>query len=322
MRIRNSAPDLRFPVSPPSSTFPKDQPLRRYNCFAAFVFCPSFFLRRLALVSALKPAPTHPLFQEYSGPRDAPGIVEYLNKKTGNSVRVVKAAEAVISVDERDFDSVVLDSSKDVLVEFYAPWCGHCKRLAPDYEKVAQAFAHESGVAIVKIDCDAHKGKCSQFDVSGYPTLKWFPKDNKKGLPYEAGRSVKDFVEYVNKETGTLRQHDGSLLPTAGRHSDLDALATKFMQASESDRATLISQADSVASSLSNNGGSSPLYAAGHAYYSKVMQNVVKKGSDFPKSEHARVSKVVDSGSVAASKMSDFLLRLNVLKAFLSTESS
>jgi len=71
-------------------------------------------------------------------------------------------------------------------VEFYAPWCGHCKRLAPDYEKVAQAFLTEPKVAIVKIDCDAHKAKCSQFDVSGYPTLKWFPKDNKKGLPYVA----------------------------------------------------------------------------------------------------------------------------------------
>lgn len=129
-------------------------------------------------------------------------------------------------------------------------------------------------------------------------------------------------MEYVNKETGTLRQHDGALLPTAGRHSDLDALATKFMQAAESDRATLISQADSVASGLSNAGGSSPLYSAGHAYYSKVMQNVAKKGSDFPKSEHSRVSKVVDSGNVAASKMTDFLLRLNVLKAFISTESS
>jgi protein disulfide-isomerase A6 len=237
-------------------------------------------------------------------------------------VRVVKAAEAVISVDERDFDSVVLDSSSDVLVEFYAPWCGHCKRLAPDYEKVAQAFASESGVAIVKIDCDAHKSKCSQFDVSGYPTLKWFPKDNKKGLPYEAGRSVKDFVEFVNKETGTLRHHDGKLLATAGRHSDLDSLASKFMQAAASDRESLVPQADSVASSLSNAGAASLRYSAGHSYYSKVMQNIVKKGSDYPKTEHARLTKVIDSGSVAASKMTDFLLRLNVLSAFISTESS
>ena len=142
-------------------------------------------LQRSSPAAFSRRALTH-LIQEYSGPRDAAGIVDYLNTKTGNSVRVVKAAEAVISADEANFDAVVLDGSKDVLVEFYAPWCGHCKRLAPDYEKVAQAFLTEPKVAIVKIDCDAHKAKCSQFDVSGYPTLKWFPKDNKKGLPYVA----------------------------------------------------------------------------------------------------------------------------------------
>ena len=238
--------------------------------------------------------------------------MEYLNTKTGNSVRVAKVAEAVIAADERDFDAVVLDSSKDVLVEFYAPWCGHCKRLAPDYEKVAQALASEPGVSIVKIDCDAHKAKCAQFDVSGYPTLKWFPKDNKKGLPYEAGRSVKDFVEFLNKETGTLRQHDGKLLSTAGRHADLDAVASKFAQAADGDRAGLIAEAESVAAKASGR------YAAGHIYYSKVMQNIVKKGRDFPVSEHARLSKVIDSGSVAAAKLTDFLLRLNVLGAFIS----
>ncbi len=178
-------------------------------------------------------------------------------------------------------------------------------------------MANEPGVAIVKIDCDAHKSKCSQFDVSGYPTLKWFPKDNKKGLPYEAGRSVKDFIEFINKETGTLVHSDGKLLPSAGRHADLDAIASKFISAADGDKQALVSQADSVASGLS-----AQRYSAGHAYYSKVMQNVVKKGSDFPKTELARLTKVIDSGSVAASKMTDFLLRLNVLAAFIPTDSS
>ena len=85
------------------------------------------------------PPSPHPRLQEYNGPREAAGIVDYLNTKTGNTVRVVKPAEAVISVEERNFDAVVLDSSKDALVEFYAPWCGHCKRLAPDYEKVGRS---------------------------------------------------------------------------------------------------------------------------------------------------------------------------------------
>ena len=104
--------------------------------------------------------------------------------------------------------------------------------------------------------------------------------------------------------------------------SILDALAAKFMQAAESDRAALVSQADSVAANLSNAGPAPPRYSAGHAYYSKVMQNIVKKGADFPKTEHARLTKIVESGSVAVSKMTDFLLRLNVLSAFISTDSS
>ena len=72
-------------------------------------------------------------------------------------------------------------------------------------------------------------------------------------------------MEFVNKETGTLRHPDGKLLAHAGRHADLDALAAKFMRASQGDKPALVAEADSVASGLSN-GGSAPLYAAGHAY--------------------------------------------------------
>ena len=49
------------------------------------------------------------------------------------------------------FDSIAMDPSKDVLVEFFAPWCGHCKSLAPVYEKLGTAFAAERGVAIAKV---------------------------------------------------------------------------------------------------------------------------------------------------------------------------
>lgn len=49
------------------------------------------------------------------------------------------------------FDSVALDPSKHVLVEFYAPWCGHCKKLAPLYEKVGDIFAAENDVVIAKV---------------------------------------------------------------------------------------------------------------------------------------------------------------------------
>ena len=54
--------------------------------------------------------------------------------------------------------------------------CGHCKRLAPAYEEVGQAFSSSEDVVIAKVDADAQKALGSRFGVRGYPTLKFFPK--------------------------------------------------------------------------------------------------------------------------------------------------
>lgn len=47
--------------------------------------------------------------------------------------------------------------------------------------------------------------------MSGFPTIKWFPKEDKTGKDYEGGRDLSSFVEYINKEAGTARNDDGSL---------------------------------------------------------------------------------------------------------------
>ncbi len=56
-----------------------------------------------------------------------------------------------------NFERVVLDKSKDVLVEFYAPWCGHCKQLAPVYEELGQTFSGVDSVVIAKVDMTANE---------------------------------------------------------------------------------------------------------------------------------------------------------------------
>jgi len=83
-------------------------------------------------------------------------------------------------LDTSNFDKIALDPTKDVLVEFYAPWCGHCKRLAPDYEKLAKAYAGEDNIVIANIDADAEKDVGGRYGVTGFPTIKWFGKDSKK----------------------------------------------------------------------------------------------------------------------------------------------
>jgi len=56
----------------------------------------------------------------------------------------------------KQFEEIVFDNTKDVLVEFYAPWCGHCKKLAPIYDELGKAFESEQGIVIAKIDATAN----------------------------------------------------------------------------------------------------------------------------------------------------------------------
>jgi protein disulfide-isomerase-like protein len=119
--------------------------------------------------------------ESYNGGRTAAAIVDYVNEKAGSNARLVTKATSVVVLDESNFDAVVLDNTKDVLVEFYAPWCGHCKKLAPDYEVAAASLAGENGVVVASVDADKHKSLGERFGVTGFPTLKFFPKVSKGG---------------------------------------------------------------------------------------------------------------------------------------------
>lgn len=103
----------------------------------------------------------------------------------------------------KNFEEIVNDESKDVLIEFYAPWCGHCKTLAPKYDELAEQLSGESGITIAKMDATANDVP-SSYDVKGFPTLYFAPAGS-KGSPkkYEGGREVKDFMKYLAKEATT-----------------------------------------------------------------------------------------------------------------------
>merc|ERR1711862_700593 len=89
-----------------------------------------------------------------------------------------------------------------LFVKFYAPWCGHCKRLAPDWDKAATALKEKgSKGAIAKVDCTVEKTTCSANEVRGYPTLKFFA-NGELVEKYAGKRTAEDIIEYVLEKSG------------------------------------------------------------------------------------------------------------------------
>lgn len=109
--------------------------------------------------------------------------------------------EPVKVVVGRNFDDIVNDESKDVLIEFYAPWCGHCKSLAPKYDELATKLQKESDIVIAKMDATANDVP-PNYEVRGFPTIFFVPKNGKQNpKKYEGGREVDDFIKYIAKES-------------------------------------------------------------------------------------------------------------------------
>jgi len=83
-------------------------------------------------------------------------------------------------------------------IKFYAPWCGHCKRLAPTWDELATKYSSETSIKIAKVDCTQERDLCGRQSISGYPTLLLF-KDGQHIAEYEETRSLDNLVAFVEK---------------------------------------------------------------------------------------------------------------------------
>lgn len=214
-----------------------------------------------------------------------------------------------------NFDQHVLDPTKNVLVEFYAPWCGHCKSLAPTYEKVAETFKNEPKCIVAKVDADSEKELGSRFGISGFPTIKFFSKTNKDGEEYSSGRSEQAFIDFLNEKCGTNRVSGGGIDEKAGRIDAFDTAAETFMQKPD-ERENLISQLADTAANESDAG-----YKKSGEYYVKVMKKIQEKGEEYVTKELARLQRMLE-GHMTSDKRDSMFKRKNILNVFAGGSSS
>ncbi|PKU84966.1 protein disulfide isomerase-like 2-3 [Dendrobium catenatum] len=137
---------------------------------------------------------------DYQGARDVKPIAEFalqqvkallkerLNGKSTGGSSEKSEPSASIELTSQNFDTEVIKSKDLWIVEFFAPWCGHCKKLAPEWKKAANNL--KGKVKLGHVDCDAEKSLMSRFNVQGFPTILVFGADKESPFPYEGARAA------------------------------------------------------------------------------------------------------------------------------------
>ncbi|KAI9779731.1 MAG: hypothetical protein M1839_007229 [Geoglossum umbratile] len=244
---------------------------------------------------------------DYNGGRDLESLVQFITEKTGIRPRTKKTAPSRVEMLTDSTFKEVIGRDRDVLVAFTAPWCGHCKSLAPVWESVANDFAGEASVLIAKVDAEAPDSKATAEEqgVSSYPTLKFFPKGSTKHQEYEGGRSEEDFVKFLNKHAGTYRVTGGGLNAKAGTIEVLDTIVADINAGEAIDA---VSQKVQKASKKITD-----KYAQ---YYVKVIGKLTKS-EGYVRKELARLEGILKKGGLAPEKVDDLTIRTNILRKFV-----
>jgi protein disulfide-isomerase A6 len=207
-----------------------------------------------------------------------------------------------------NFDQFV-NGRKHALVEFYAPWCGHCKRMVPEFTKLGEKVSGDgklsSRVVVAKVDADKHRELGTRFDVKGFPTILYFSRGKpvESHQPYQGGRTYSAFLEFIQKQ---LENDKGF-----ARSASFDTLATKFLGAAADAKSTIVDEVTSAGSSLFDDAKTNA------ELYSRYMKKAIEKGADYFQKEYERLDRIISSGSASPSKLAEAARKQSVLSAFI-----
>ncbi|WFD31119.1 protein disulfide-isomerase [Malassezia sp. CBS 17886] len=265
---------------------------------------------------------------EYNGERTAEALADFVSKHSRvRSHLNSQEPPSTVELTAETFDDVANDPKKNVLVMFYAPWCGHCKNLAPVWEQAAKVFKRDENCVFAKIDMTEPENEAikRRFQISSYPTILFLQEGSNDKFPRQflRERTFEDLVAHMNEKCSTFRSADGSLTQFAGRLPALDGLASRFYSAADSARAMIYGEAKKYAAELSKESSSAKDSAA--AYYLRVMERATRDGAGYISQESNRIAKILAKHASGAAQFSDEKLdqlqrKANVLGAFTNAK--
>lgn len=139
---------------------------------------------------------------------DNKDITDFVTKFKSGELEPIIKSEPVPETQEspvyhlvgKEHDEIV-NSKKDVLVKYYAPWCGHCKKLAPIYEELSSLY---EGKDVIVAEIDHTLNDVDGVEIEGYPTLVLFPADGSDPIYFDQERSLEAMASFI-KEKGSLK---------------------------------------------------------------------------------------------------------------------
>eukprot|EP00112_Aurelia_sp_Birch-Aquarium-sp1_P002244 Seg1244.1 transcript_id=Seg1244.1/GoldUCD/mRNA.D3Y31 product="Protein disulfide isomerase-like 2-2" protein_id=Seg1244.1/GoldUCD/D3Y31 len=219
----------------------------------------------------------------------------------------------LIHLNDDNFERIVKDPTKDVMVYYHTQWCLKCKNLTQVMLKVAENFKNEPNCLLAMLDGQKSFDSAVKSKVGLYPTFMFFPKFDKDGEVYLPGKFDENWSEYnitkfLNINCDTSRTTGGFLDKTAGRLDELDVIARYFMR-NLNRREKAIMETIQTVQKL-------PSYKKRIGdYYVKVMRKIATDGEDFLLEEIERTQKLI-FGSTSLNNKDELTKRRNILRQF------
>ncbi|KAI3631222.1 hypothetical protein MIR68_010712 [Amoeboaphelidium protococcarum] len=233
-------------------------------------------------------------------------VLELLNLVAGS---LYTKADAVIELNQYNFEKKVLSSVEVWIVEFYAPWCGHCQRLAPEYKKAAGNLKGIVHFGAIDCDQDANKPLCGRYGIQGFPTIKIFPASVKDGKA-SGNKGDKKAAKQQQQQQKIAVDYQGQRTAKALIEAAVARLPSKFVE-------RIIGSASSQSASASKKSGKSleEFFSINNSTSSKVILFTDKaQVSPLYKSLSLRFSRYFVFGQVNGKKDVDLQQQFGISK--------